>query len=60
MARQNEAASGGHIIAVVCQVLENIEDPKEISSAITEKNSFLDVLHNSANYLADAETEISI
>jgi len=35
-----------HIIAVVRQVLENIERPREISAAITEKHSFLDVLHN--------------
>lgn len=39
-----------HIVAVVCQVLENIERPREISAAITKKHSFLDVMHKPTNF----------
>jgi hypothetical protein len=35
---------------VVCQVLENIERPREISAAITKKHSFLDVMHKPTNF----------
>ena len=33
------------IIAVVCQVLENSECPRNVGAAITEKNGFLDAFH---------------
>ena len=33
------------IIAVLCQVLENSECPRNIGAAITEKNGFLDAFH---------------
>jgi hypothetical protein len=34
-----------HVIAVLCQVLENSECPRNVGAAITEKNTFFDAFH---------------
>ena len=37
-----------HVIAVLCQILENSECPRNIGAAITEKNGFFDAFHTGA------------
>ena len=47
------------IIAVLCQVLENSECPRDIGAAIADKNGFLDAFHNPGGCPSRGRTELN-
>ena len=47
------------IIAVLCQVLENSECPRDIGAAITEENGSLDAFHNPGGCPSRGRTELN-